>query len=116
MRFTSKLISLAIILALCNSPVMTLRLYLVRIFKDQFTKSFFDLLQTFCSIPHPRLMISVSRNSIEIFPIVNLCWDDKNLVSENDNPVRFSFFEYTSHLHIFYKSVDSLEQRSLLQF
>ena len=42
MHFTSKLKSLAILLALCNSPVMALRLYLVGIFEDQCTGSFFD--------------------------------------------------------------------------
>ena len=43
-RFTLKLKSLAILLALCNSPVIASRLYLVRIFEDQCTDSFLDLL------------------------------------------------------------------------
>ena len=43
MPFTSQLMSLAIRLNLCNSPVMTLRLYLVGILEDQCTGSFFDL-------------------------------------------------------------------------
>ena len=40
MRFTSKLKSSAILLALCKSPVMTLRLYPVGMFEDQCTGSF----------------------------------------------------------------------------
>ena len=42
--FTLKLKSLAILLALYNSLVVALRSYLVRIFEDQCTKSFSDLL------------------------------------------------------------------------
>ena len=40
----SKLKLLDILLALCISPIMALRLYLVRIFEDTCTGSFFDLL------------------------------------------------------------------------
>ena len=69
-RFTSNLKSLAILLALCNSPVMTLRLYLVRIFEDQSTLSFFYLLWTFVSIAHPRLIIPSSKNVVGFFSMV----------------------------------------------
>ena len=71
MRCTSKLISLAILLHLCNSLVMELRLYLVEIFEDQCTGNVFDLLYPFISISHPRLMISVSKNFVEFFSMVN---------------------------------------------
>ena len=44
MRFTSKLKSLAILLALCNSPVIASRFYLVGILEHQCTETFLDLL------------------------------------------------------------------------
>ena len=44
MHFTSKLKLLAILLALCNSAVMTVHLYLIGIYEDQSTGSFSDLL------------------------------------------------------------------------
>ena len=43
MRFTLKQKLLDIPLALCNSPVMTLRLYLVGVFEDQCSGSILDL-------------------------------------------------------------------------
>ena len=47
MRFTSKLKPLGSLLALCSSSVMALHLYLVRIFEEQCTGTFyFDFTST----------------------------------------------------------------------
>ena len=109
MRFTSKLKSLIILLVLCSSTVMTLRLCIVGTFEEQCAGCFL----TYCrlaSISHPRLMISLSKNFLGFFSMLN----DKNLVSQRDFPIRFSFFANMYHLHIFYESLASLEQRCLL--
>ena len=69
MRFTSKLKSLVILLALCSSTVMTLRLCIVGTLEEQCAGSFF----TYCrlaSISHPHLMISVSKNFVGFFSMV----------------------------------------------
>ena len=66
MRFTSKLKSLANLLALCISPVMVLRLYLVRIFEDQCAGSFFDFF-----FLHPHQIISVYKNFVRFLSVVN---------------------------------------------
>ena len=113
MRFTSKLKSLIILLVLCSSTVMTLRLCIVGTFEEQCAGSFL----TYCrlaSISHPRLMMSLSKNFLGFFSMVTFMLNDKNLVSQRDFPIRFSFFANMYHLHIFYESLASLEQRCLL--
>ena len=52
------------LLALCNSPVMRLRLYLIEVFEDEWAGIFLYLMQTFVSISHPRRMISISKDAV----------------------------------------------------
>ena len=42
--------------------------------------------------------------------------DDANAISQKECAVSFSFFEYTCHLHIFYKGGASFKERCLLPF
>ena len=97
MRFTSKLKSLAILLILCNSLVMVLHLYLVRIFKDQCTWHYFWVIVN-VSISHSRLMIYTSKNFEEFFWMVNFMFE----WLEFSFDIRFAFLSFvnTCHLHV----------------